>query len=103
MQSGELYDSGVAKHTLFEVTDIRKVMKGDFFRYGPRGVYDVVSARLNGAIRCFSGRRCFFSTAAWRNTVFFGAVVRPDVERPDRVIFGAAERRDTAFFSMVAW
>lgn len=31
MQSGELYDSGVAKHTLFEVTDIRKVTKGDFF------------------------------------------------------------------------
>ena len=77
MQSGELYDSGVAKHTLFEVTDIRKVMKGDFFRnarggehsdfsaragqrttaffrYRPRGVYDVVSARPNGAIRRFS-------------------------------------------------
>ena len=31
MQSGELYDSGVAKHTLFEVTDIRKVMKGNAF------------------------------------------------------------------------
>ena len=37
MQSGELYDSGVAKHTLFEATDIRKVMKGDFF-FGMRAV-----------------------------------------------------------------
>ena len=72
MQSGELYDSGVAKHTLFEVTDIRKVMKGNafsvcarqdrvffgagcaadygIFQYRPRGVYDVVSARPSGVI-----------------------------------------------------
>ena len=37
MQSGELYDSGVAKHTLFAVTGMRKGMKGDFFRMRAAG------------------------------------------------------------------
>lgn len=45
---------------------------------------------MSSVIQCFSGRGCFSDTAVWRNTVFFGAVERPDVERPDRVIFGAA-------------
>ena len=40
---------------------------------------------MSSVIQCFSGRGCFSDTAVWRNTVFFGAVVRPD-----RVIFGAA-------------
>ena len=55
MQSGELYDSGVAKHTLFEVTDIRKVMKGDLFRNARAGEHSDFSAR-----------------AAQRTTAFFG-------------------------------